>query len=348
MELAPSQQPPETEASTAQGLLHPEATIPGHSHTSNDLDVPAVAQEQLASGELQGQVAGTVDNPARRPLGMKISNLSEAKTAKPSTEDAAQSPIANTISDEAAPEVRLTMRSDEQRMSETWEKRQRRFSRPMGIKKTEEKARAQDHQNRNTQARLNRGPVTESSGPVPHQDEWAAIPNGQEEHKASSMPAPEPPTTTELRAETASPGDQPTTVMAESSQAAPARSARKILKPRIVVRPGREVRRVPSEPNPNSQAVTIIFRARGNDGVWKTVRELQVNPSDPSEVERLARKDARNRNATFYDKNLRKLTPAQCFEAAIEDETNTIFMKFDGELVMDEETMVSIARDIEL
>jgi hypothetical protein len=65
-------------------------------------------------------------------------------------------------------------------------------------------------------------------------------------------------------------------------------------------------------------------------------------------VERVARKDARNRNATFYDKNLRKLTPAQCFEAAIEDETNTIYMKFDGELVMDEETMTSIVRDIEL
>jgi hypothetical protein len=78
------------------------------------------------------------------------------------------------------------------------------------------------------------------------------------------------------------------------------------------------------------------------------VHELQVNPSDPSEVERVARKDARNRNATFYDKNLRKLTPAQCFEAATEDKTNMVFMKFDGELVMDEETMASIARNIEL
>jgi hypothetical protein len=179
-------------------------------------------------------------------------------------------------------------------------------------------------------------------------EDWAKTMVLQEEHEASSRPAPEPSTTTEPRAETASPGNQPTTVVAESSQAATARSARKLLKPRIVVRPAREVRRVPSEPTPNSQAVTIIFRAQGNDGGWKTVHELQVNPSDPSEVERVARKDARNRNATFYDKNLRKLTPAQCFEAAIEDETNTIFMKFDGELVMDEETMASIARDIEL
>ncbi|EAW20712.1 uncharacterized protein NFIA_112360 [Aspergillus fischeri NRRL 181] len=275
LELPPSQQPPESEASTEHGLLHREATIPGHSHTSNDLDVPAVAREQLTSGELQGQVAGTVDKKARQ----------------------------------------------------------------------------------------DRGPLAESSGPVPHQDaqesraekvvtrinfeDWAKT-MAQEEHEASSMPAPEPSITTEPRAETASPNDQPTTVMAESSQAATARSARKILKPHIVVRPAREVRRAPSAPNPNSQAVMITFRAPGDDGGWKTVHELQVNPSDPSEVERVARKDARNQNATFYDKDLRKLTPAQCFEAAIEDETNTIFMEFDGELVVDEETMASIARDIEL
>ncbi|KAF7136920.1 hypothetical protein CNMCM5793_006582 [Aspergillus hiratsukae] len=414
MELALSQQPPEIAAITEHRLLHPEATIPGRSHTSNDLDVPAVAQEQLASGALQGQ-AGTVDNPARRPLRMKTSNLSGAKTAKktpsrerrrklsrplgikaatrhekqtkggvdraplsgehrlslstvthlelpPLTEDAAQSPMANTISDQEPPEVHLTTRTDEQRISETWEKRQRRLSRPMGIKKTREKVRAQDRQNRNTQARQNQGPVTESSGPIPHRDgqksraekvvtrinfEGWAKRMGQGERDASSMPVPEAPTITEPT-ETASPGDQPTTVMAESNQAATARSARKILKPHIVVRPAREARTVPSEPNPDSQAVTIVFRARGDDGIWKTVHELQVDPSEPSEVERVARKDARNRNATFYDKNLRKLTPAQCFEAAIEDETNTIFMKFDGELVMDEETMASIARDIEL
>lgn len=414
--LPPSQQPLETEASTEHGLLHPEAAIPGHSHTTNDLDVPAVAQEQLAAGELQGQVAGTVDNPARRPLGVKTSNLSGAKTAKEtrsreqrrklsrplgikaakrhgkqmkgsvdraspsgehrlnlsavtrpklpsSAEDAAQTPMANSIPDQGSPEVHLTTRTDVQRTSNTWEKRQRRLSRPMGIKKTRDKARAQDRQNHNRQGQQNRDPVTESSRAISHQDgpksraekvvtrinfeDWAKT-MVQEEHEASSRPAPEPPTTTEPRAETASPGNQPTTVVAESSQAATARSARKLLKPRIVVRPAREVRRVPSEPTPNSQAVTIIFRAQGDDGGWKTVHELQVNPSDPSEVERVARKDARNRNATFYDKNLRKLTPAQCFEAAIEDETNTIFMKFDGELVMDEETMASIARDIEL
>jgi hypothetical protein len=410
MELAPSQQPPETEASTEHGPLHPEATIPGHSRTSNDLHVPTVAQEQLAFGELQGQVAGTVDYPARRPLKMETSNLPGVKTGKeprprehrrrvsrplgiraakmygkqvergigraslsgkhrlslstvthrelpPSTEDAAQIPTANTISDQGTSEVHQPPRTHEQHISETWDKRQRRISRPLGIKKTREKARAQDRKNSNPQARQNRVPVTEPSDPVPHQDgqesraekvvtrinfeDWAKS-MVQVEHEASSTPTPEPPSTTELRAETAS-GEQPTTVMAESSQVATARSAREFLKP-----PVQEVRTAPSEPNPISQAVTITFRARGDDGRWKTVHALQVNPSDPSDVERVARKDARNRNATFYDKNLRKLTPAQCFEAAIEDETNTIFMKFDGELVMDEETMASIMRDIEL
>jgi hypothetical protein len=65
-------------------------------------------------------------------------------------------------------------------------------------------------------------------------------------------------------------------------------------------------------------------------------------------VERVAQKDVRNQNTTFYDKNLHKLTPAQCFQAIIKDETNIIFMKFNGELMMDKEIIVSIAWDIEL
>ncbi|KAE8130756.1 hypothetical protein BDV38DRAFT_276525 [Aspergillus pseudotamarii] len=89
---------------------------------------------------------------------------------------------------------------------------------------------------------------------------------------------------------------------------------------------------------------------RGNSSARddRTAHEVVVDRSDPSQVERVARKEARNRQATFYDKNLRLLTPAQCFKAAIEDDTNTIFMHFGGELAMDEDTMRSIARDVEL
>jgi hypothetical protein len=49
----------------------------------------------------------------------------------------------------------------------------------------------------------------------------------------------------------------------------------------------------------------------------------------------MVRKEARNQQATFYDNNGWKLTPAQCFEVVIEDESNMIFMQFGGELVME-------------
>jgi hypothetical protein len=44
-------------------------TIPSHLHTSNDLDIPAVAREQVTSGESLGQVAGTVHKQARQNRG---------------------------------------------------------------------------------------------------------------------------------------------------------------------------------------------------------------------------------------------------------------------------------------
>lgn len=90
------------------------------------------------------------------------------------------------------------------------------------------------------------------------------------------------------------------------------RRGRKILTPRIVERRALDVR--PRRAGGSSQPVTIVFRARDESGTWMTAHEVVVE-SDP-------RKEARNRQATFYDKNLRKLTPAQCFEAAIEDESS--------------------------
>ncbi|KAL4756748.1 uncharacterized protein BDW70DRAFT_144438 [Aspergillus foveolatus] len=115
---------------------------------------------------------------------------------------------------------------------------------------------------------------------------------------------------------------------------------------RTATRPPQDVRSNPAEAG--SQPVTIVFCAREKNGHWKMVHEVLVDRSDPSQVERVARKEARNRQATFYDKNLRKLAPAQCFEAAIEDDTNKIFMNFGGELAVDEDTIESIAREVEL
>ncbi|KAA8646125.1 uncharacterized protein ATNIH1004_007551 [Aspergillus tanneri] len=119
------------------------------------------------------------------------------------------------------------------------------------------------------------------------------------------------------------------------------RQNQKILTPHIVARPARTnvtqelPRKAPVAP------VTIAFKARGKDGEWRKIHELVVDPSDPTAVERLVRKDERNRGATFYNKNLRMITPAQCYDAAIEDGANTIFVDFEGDLVINEAMTVA-------
>lgn len=98
-------------------------------------------------------------------------------------------------------------------------------------------------------------------------------------------------------------------------------------------------------PGTASESVTIIFKTRSGSGEWDTVvHELVVDQSDPSPVERMAKKDARNRKAIFYDKSLRTIPPTQCFDAAIEDRTNTIFVAFGDELAVDEEAVASVSR----
>ena len=95
-------------------------------------------------------------------------------------------------------------------------------------------------------------------------------------------------------------------------------------------------------------AVTIMFRARDEHGEWnRLVHQMVVDPSDPSPVERMAAKNARVRQATFYDQNLRQVPPAQCFDAAIEDGTNTVFVTFGDDLVVSEETMESVTRALQ-
>ncbi|KAL2829037.1 hypothetical protein BDW59DRAFT_142760 [Aspergillus cavernicola] len=142
------------------------------------------------------------------------------------------------------------------------------------------------------------------------------------------------------------PEDPAPTVISATTQSESKRRNRKKLTSQIVEQRAQDVRPRRAEANP--QPVTIVFRVREKNGRWRTAHEVLVDRSDPSEVEQVARKEARNRQATFYDKNLRALTPAQCFEAATEDDTNTIFMHFGGELAMDEDTIRSIAREVEL
>jgi hypothetical protein len=142
------------------------------------------------------------------------------------------------------------------------------------------------------------------------------------------------------------PEDPGPTVASATFPSASEQRNRKKLTPRIVERRAQDV--MPRWAEADSRPVTILFRVREKDGRWKTAHEVVVDRSDPSQVERVAKKEARNRQATFYDKNLRVLTPAQCYEAAIEDDTNMIFMNFAGEPKMDEDTIRSIAREVEL
>jgi hypothetical protein len=95
--------------------------------------------------------------------------------------------------------------------------------------------------------------------------------------------------------------------------------------------------------------VAILFRIRSRCGRWKTAHEVLVDRPTRcrwNEWQGRSLKEANNRQATFYDKNLRKLTPAQCFEGAIEDVTNTIFMNLKGELAINE--LRSIAQNVGL
>ncbi|KAL4931347.1 uncharacterized protein BDV17DRAFT_288896 [Aspergillus undulatus] len=114
----------------------------------------------------------------------------------------------------------------------------------------------------------------------------------------------------------------PTVTSATTSSASERRNRRK-LTPRIVARRAQDVR--PRRAEANLQPVTIVFRVRESDGRWKTAHEVVVDRLDPSQGERVAR----NLQATFYDKNLRVLAPAQCFEAAKTQSSSSV----DGQAV---------------
>ncbi|KAJ5346771.1 uncharacterized protein N7506_000024 [Penicillium brevicompactum] len=94
--------------------------------------------------------------------------------------------------------------------------------------------------------------------------------------------------------------------------------------------------------------VTIMFRARDEQGEWnRLIHKMVVERSDPSPVGRMAAKQARARKATYYDQNLRQVPPGQCFDAAIADGTNTVFVTFGDDLAVNEETVDSITRALQ-
>jgi hypothetical protein len=78
-------------------------------------------------------------------------------------------------------------------------------------------------------------------------------------------------------------------------------------------------------------------------GVWRTSRSLYVDPSDPSEVERVAVKYMR-KGIRLFDTELNILTPADCFEAATANGSNTIILIPEAEINISEELETSISK----
>lgn len=60
-------------------------------------------------------------------------------------------------------------------------------------------------------------------------------------------------------------------------------------------------------------------------GEWRRSDRLQVDPSNPSLLERVAQKYFRE-DHPLYDWNLRSLSPNQCFPAVTVDGSNALFM----------------------
>lgn len=71
-------------------------------------------------------------------------------------------------------------------------------------------------------------------------------------------------------------------------------------------------------------AICIMYKVWERSG-WRTSHSLDVDPSDPSEVERVAVKYMRKR-IRLFDTELNILTPQGCFEAATADERNIILL----------------------
>ena len=93
-------------------------------------------------------------------------------------------------------------------------------------------------------------------------------------------------------------------------------------------------------------AITITFKAFERGG-WFVADQVQVDPNDPSEAQRIAYKYARkeNQHARFYNKKLRLVSAAQCVRAAMDDGSNTVLMSLGQDLVV---TRVKVAEVAEM
>jgi hypothetical protein len=87
--------------------------------------------------------------------------------------------------------------------------------------------------------------------------------------------------------------------------------------------------------------IRIKYKVRER-GAWRMADSLLVDPSDPSEVERVAKKYMRKR-IRLFDTALNILTPRGCWEAALADGSNTILLIPEQEISIDEELEASVS-----
>ncbi|KAG4414646.1 hypothetical protein IFR04_012217 [Cadophora malorum] len=95
---------------------------------------------------------------------------------------------------------------------------------------------------------------------------------------------------------------------------------------------------------PAASIVRIEFKIRERD-VWRTDRSLLVDLSDPSEVERVAKKYMRKAIRPF-DSSLNLLVPRTCFQAATADGSNTILLVREDDIEVNNQLVLSVSNEI--
>jgi hypothetical protein len=90
--------------------------------------------------------------------------------------------------------------------------------------------------------------------------------------------------------------------------------------------------------------VHINFKVKER-GIWRDIPALVVDSSDPSEVERVAKK-CMWKGFRVLDTNQRMLSPQECFQVVTQNGTNTILLIPQNELVIDD-TALDFISDIQ-
>ncbi|GFF61571.1 conserved hypothetical protein, partial [Aspergillus udagawae] len=143
-------------------------------------------------------------------------------------------------------------------------------------------------------------------------------------------------------------GDEPTDMAQDQAAASPPRPGDSSVRGHSP-----SVDNIPQvgETPPLSEYVEISFWNYEREA-WRLSDHLEIDPSDPSPVERVAKKYTR-KDYSLYDKNMQSLSPAQCYRAATIDGNNAVFiisaheeekLAADGRFVNDEKFLLLVSR----